>query len=97
MTDQYKLAVPRLEKGFPAPIGSGGATSKSIWYGRAISQQEIQDIAAGTRAIFFYGRLEYRDAFNRKRFTNFRLQYQGQFPPAQGAVFSFCAEGNDAN
>lgn len=97
IAEQYKLTVPRLGKGFPSFIGAGGVMSKAIWYGRAISQQEIQDIGAGIRAVFYYGRAEYRDAFIKKRFTNFRLMYLGEFPPIPGAVFNFCSEGNDAS
>ena len=60
------------------------------------SAAEIADIGAARKFIFVYGRAEYRDAFRRKRHTNFRLAYGGPFPPAQNVGMSFTQWGNDA-
>jgi hypothetical protein len=58
-------------------------------------KDEISEIRSFKKAIYVHGRIEYEDAFKRKRFTNFRLVYAGQYPPPPSAVFSFCQEGNE--
>jgi hypothetical protein len=78
-------------------LGAGQTNSKAIWFSRALTQTELTDVANGTQAIYYYGRIEYRDAFKQKRYTNFRLKYQGQFPPLPGVVLLYCSEGNETN
>jgi len=91
------LATPRLPQTFANALGAGAFTSKALWFTRPLNQQEIVDVAAGAKAIYVFGRAEYRDVFGHRRFTNFRLRYSGQFPPVPGAVFNFAESGNDAN
>ena len=75
-----------------------GSTSRR-WYNRALTPAEITDIQNGVKAIYLYGRIEYRDAFKsrKKRFTTFRLHYVGLFPPASPSAFTFSTNGNDAD
>jgi hypothetical protein len=81
----------------PATIGAGGTLSKALWFGRILTASEIADVQAAAKYIFVYGRIEYRDAFRRKRWCTYRLQYAGQFPPAPGILFTFSDAGNDSN
>jgi hypothetical protein len=91
------LGVPPLVEKFSNTLGPGGTFNKSFWFDRPLSANEIADIATGVRAIYLYGRIEYRDAFKKRRFTNFRLHYNGIFPPPENVIFHFSESGNDAN
>jgi hypothetical protein len=95
--EEDKLVPPRLEEKFPAYIGANSVMPKFLWLGRALSAAEIADINNQVRAIYLYGRIEYRDAFNRYRYSNFRLRYNGPFPPPKGVSFLYCEKGNSAN
>jgi hypothetical protein len=95
--ENIALAIPPIQRQFPHTLGGGCTFNKSLWFDRQLTAAEIADIAIGTRAIYFYGRIEYRDAFTRTRYTNFRLRYTGQFPPPPNVIFNFSEQGNDAN
>jgi hypothetical protein len=94
--NERQLVVPPLQNIFARHLGAGAESTKSLWYGRPLTPNEIADVAAGARAIYLYGRIEYRDIFDKKRWTNFRFAYAGQFPPLPGAIFNTCENGNDA-
>ena len=87
---------PQLEERFSSTLSAGGTFNKSLWFDRPLTPTEIADIANGVRAIYLYGRIEYQDAFKKRRFTNFRHHYMGQFPPLPDAIVNFSDEGNDA-
>jgi len=91
------LVVPPMQKQYSSTLGSGGMTNKALWCGRALTPGEILEVANGTRAIYLFGRIEYKDAFKKPHFTNFRLHYIGQFPPVPGAILYFSERGNDSN
>jgi hypothetical protein len=95
--EQTALVVPPVAERFSNTVGASGLFNKALWYDRPLAANEIADIAAGVRAIYLYGRIEYRDAFKKKRFTNFRLFYTGAFPPIPNAIFHFSEQGNDAD
>lgn len=43
-----------------------------------LTEEEMSKIKLGTAAIYFYGTILYRDAFSRRRKTEFRYQHGGQ-------------------
>lgn len=51
-------------------------------------------IREGTRAIFLYGEIRYRDAFEKPRYTKFRFMYGGGAPIGDGR-FVICEGGNE--
>jgi hypothetical protein len=90
--------VPPLQHLFPHSLGPGCLSTKALWFGRPLTPNEISLITVGQRAIFIHGRIEYRDAFKKRRFTNFRLFYSNRpFPPPQGVTLSYSLAGNDAS
>lgn len=96
-TEETTLKVPKkLERKFASNIGPNGIMPKAQWSARVLTQEEIGDLAVAKRVIYYHGRIEYVDAFKRKRWTNFRLRYAGQFPPPKGVTFNFCEKGNEA-
>jgi hypothetical protein len=65
-----------------------------------LSPQEIEGIKNGSYAVFVYGRIEYRDAFKRPRWSTYKLHYTNSaWPPIGkgGAVMTFSPHGNEAN
>jgi hypothetical protein len=94
--NEHTLVVPPLQDIYFNNLGAGGTANKAIWYGRALTAAEITDIAIGTRAIYLYGRIEYRTISKRKKWTDFRFRYVGPFPPPQGVIFQVCERGNEA-
>jgi len=94
--ENLALVLPTLEERFSNTLSAGGTFNKSLWFDRPLTPNEITDIASGVRAIYLYGRIEYQDAFKKRRFTNFRHQYVGQFPPLPNAILNFSDKGNDA-
>jgi hypothetical protein len=94
--NEETLITPKLEDIFSSNLGQNGSNSKALWFGRALTADEIRDIGRGAHAIYLYGRIEYRDIFKRPRHTNFRLAYAGPFPPPKGATFRVCQKGNSS-
>lgn len=91
------LVIPRLQNLFSLTLGVGTPFSKAMWFHRPVTAAEVQAISAGTTAIFLYGRIEYRDAFKRKRWSNFRFRYTAAlFPPLPGAILNTCESGNES-
>ncbi len=95
--NEDKLIVPPLAQGYPSALGANAVLPKALWFGRALTATEIADINNQVKAIYYYGRIEYRDAFKISRYTNFRFRYNGPFPPPPGVLWLNCQEGNDAN
>lgn len=94
--NEPRLYKPQLSQVFSTTLGTGGTMPKQLWFDRPLTQEELTRVLEGTYAIYLHGRIEYRDVFKKKRFTNFRLHYSGQFPLLQGMVFNFSEQGNDA-
>jgi hypothetical protein len=96
--DEYMLTVPPLTQNFPNTLGANGTFSKALWFDRQLTAGEIADIVSGVKAIYVYGRIEYRDTFKKKHFSNFRLHYtNADFPPQPNAIVNFSTAGNDAD
>ena len=95
--NEDKLVVPPLVNRNFTNLGSGGTGSKSFYFYRPLTQSEMSDVFAGVKAIYLYGRIQYKDIFGDDWHTNFRLNYSGHFPPKSiPATFSICENGNDA-
>jgi hypothetical protein len=97
ITDEEKQIVPTLQKIGAATIGTGGTINKFLWFGRALTAYEMSDVGTGVRAIYIFGRIEYRDIFKRHKGTNFRFRYSGVFPPPPNAIMNISEKGNSAD
>jgi hypothetical protein len=75
----------------------GGVTTKSLRMGAPLTIEEKDDLRAGTKVIYVYGFIAYRDAFRRKRRTNFRLMH-GTMSGVIGIItdLTLAGEGNEA-
>jgi hypothetical protein len=98
---EAKIRPPAsLQKQFPNTLGRGIPGNRSLWYKRALTAAQCEDIASGRLGIYFYGRIEYRDIFNKRRWTNFKFVYTNSaYPPVGngGGVFNICQSGNTAD
>lgn len=83
----------------PSMISPQGTLTKGLWLDRQLSSTEKEGIRDGSRGIYLYGRIEYVDAFKRKRWATYRLRYSSSAWPPYGnnASMTFCNEGNDSN
>jgi hypothetical protein len=65
--------------------------------GGPLTADQVADLKRGTAAIYIDGYISYRDAFRKKRRTNFRFLY-GTFTGGIGITtdVTIAEEGNDA-
>lgn len=95
--NEDRLVVPPITQRYPSSLGADAVMPKGFWFGRALTPTEIADVNNQVKAIYYFGRVEYRDAFKIFRYTNFRFRYNGPFPPPQNVLWLTCQEGNEAN
>ena len=65
--NENRLTIPALRNVFASHLGAGAVGSKALWFGRALTPNEIADVVAGARYIYLYGRIEYSDIFGKKK------------------------------
>jgi hypothetical protein len=90
------LVIPKIDEKFSAVAGAGGRLLKNGWHRRALTEDEIKAVNEMRASIYLYGRVEYRDIYNRKWRTDYRLRYDGPFPPPKDVIFRHCQNGNSA-
>jgi hypothetical protein len=96
-TTEYLMVPPaRLDEIQASVVGPGQSTTKSIiWLPFPLVDPARQDITAHQKGIYVYGKVVYRDIFNRQRTTTYRVRYSGEWPPVPAGTFMFCLKGND--
>jgi len=62
-----------------------------------LTRLHFEGLASGKWAVYAWGTLRYRDAFEIQRRTNFRIYYGGDYGLPQSGVMGHMLEGNDAN
>ena len=67
---------------FIALHSAATTSNKSLWYDRALTPAEIAELAAGHQGALAYGRIEYQDAFQTRRWSNFRAHDIPESVPA---------------
>jgi len=90
-----QIHIPTATK---VAIPPDGKTSKFVNLPQPLTDDEINQLRTGTHAIYLFGRITYKDIFNKKRFTNFRFFHNG-FVGILGQITTVtgCEEGNEAN
>lgn len=88
----------KLKKVPTSAIAPQGINTKSAKILSPLTAEEIAGLRAGTKAIYVYGEITYKDAFRRKRLTNYRLFHNIQ----TGAIgvttdLTWAEDGNDAS
>jgi len=79
-------------------IPANGISTKAFIMGTPLLADEVGDLKRGTKAIYVYGYILYRDAFGRRRKTNYRFIH-GLFTGSIGiaTAMTIADEGNTAN
>jgi hypothetical protein len=93
-TNESLLTVPPMAGVQYAVLGPDTMSHSVRRLGRNLTAEEITAITTGAKAIYLYGRVQYYDAFKKRRFTSFRMRYSGQWPLTDSATMSFATGGN---
>jgi hypothetical protein len=75
----------------------GPGTNANIDQAVATTPEEIAELNAGTKKLFIWGKVEYKDIFDRKRFFVFRCVSGRFYPQANRWDFGPHKSGYDAN
>ncbi len=97
--NERQITTPNIA-GMPEAGGwipAGGFMSKFVRHARQLTFEETQAIREGRMAIYVYGIIRYRDIYGRTRYTKYRLNHTGSYPPLQNVLLNFCADGNSAD
>ena len=84
---------PNPTPGSDVILGNGAEQGNKEEVRTQFSPREMQDVRSGVAAIYVWGRIEYRDCFNHRHFTNFCLF---QTDPV-GGILRYSRIGNDAD
>jgi hypothetical protein len=96
---QNSLEPSTSIEGFPrSVIGPQVKTSKTYRLPAPLDNAQIDQLRAGTAAIYVYGRITYRDIFGDPHFTVYRLAYQS-YSSVIGLIgdLSVCEHGNNTD
>jgi hypothetical protein len=98
LTDESDPTLPPVSK--PYEIGMVGPQGE-IFDSEvtALTDGDIESLAAGRRHLFFFGIIRYLDVFKRSHFTTFRF-FAGGTEPFKGASdpdMTLCSKGNEAS
>jgi hypothetical protein len=86
---QISNAAAALDKEQSAVVPPRSQEPLRPQYSSFVDKPELDDIRAGTRKLFFYGMLTYRDIFDEERHTRFTLSFSGT--PAKEGEFKHMA------
>jgi hypothetical protein len=94
---KFPISVPLETTLAQSVLGSGGVVRLKAPTKTVVPTLETNtEFEAGTMALYFWGKVTYRDAFGKERFTNFRF-YMTR-PTESGELFQpLSKEGNEAN
>jgi hypothetical protein len=78
-------------------IPANGISTKGLIMPKPLLADEVGDLKRGTKAIYVFGYIKYRDAFGRRRRTRYRLMH-GNMSGGIGITteLTICDAGNDA-
>jgi hypothetical protein len=100
---EYPLKTPlpteqNTQKPALSAIPPGGVNTKNVRIINPLTAEEIAGLRNGTFAIWVYGKITYRDAFRRKRTSEYRL-FHNNISGAIGVSteLTWADAGNDAN
>jgi hypothetical protein len=92
-----KLERRRSDKSPSIDIGPTGALETSIDWNGPITEADKIALMAKTKAIYIFGKLEYRDTFGNSWFTEYRFMEGGEFPlRSDGGDLPHTRDGNKA-
>ena len=97
VSEEHLLKInPKTIPGYENPMPPGGFIHKTLRMQAPPTAEQIEGLKSGTYAVYVYGRLEYEDAFERLRFTEYKFLWGG-WPIPENIMMNFAQTGNDAN
>ena len=92
-----KLTRLRSKNSPSLDIGPTGAMDTTIDWAGPITEPDKAALISKTKAIYIFGRVEYRDTFGHSWFTEFQFMEGGEYPfRPEGGELPHTAEGNKA-
>jgi hypothetical protein len=88
------LGSIKAENASRAPIGAGGVANMEIPAGGSLTSEQLDGIQKGTKAIYVWGEITYRDIFDAEHRTKFARFYHGPLSSAPVQMF-VSPEGNE--
>jgi hypothetical protein len=90
--------MPEPDSKFWSVMGPGIAETKTLRLPYPLSEEDIEGLRNGTRAIYCHGEIDYFDAFKKKHWTKYRCMY-GTVCGVIGIStdMTYCEDGNDAD
>jgi hypothetical protein len=98
--DFTMVSFPRRPTDLPIArmaFGPGGEMHWPAPFSRALNQAEIDSIKQAKGALFVYGEIRYRDAFDCSHFTKFRLIYGGNAGARPEGDLAIANDGNETD
>ena len=90
------LPAPITERGH-APLGPTASVIRVEQWRDSFGEETIRQMKTGTGALYVWGILKYKDAFDDPHTTAYRLKYEMTFNAEGLPVLGTCAKGNDAD
>jgi hypothetical protein len=95
-TRTFEFFPGTAEIGASATIGAGGLSTVFISVG-ALTANQWDKIRTGKAAIWLWGEIRYRDAFEKRRFTRFKYIYGGHVGARPNGAMAVDIDGNESD
>jgi len=80
-----------------ATIPPGSSTIMTIEFPKTLDASEIDNLRNGKLAIWFFGEVRYRDAFDEVRLSRYRVKYGGDTGCAPSGLMTTEPDGNESD
>jgi hypothetical protein len=93
------LTMPQPAKLFRSVLGPSVPEVKTLRLPQPLSDEQIQGLRESRMAIYCHGEIHYRDAFNKRRVSHYRVMYCAVTGIEIGLStdLTLCEEGNEAD
>jgi hypothetical protein len=89
-------SINEHNSGAKSPVPSGGKFISNNIMAESLTSKDIDNLKAGTHAIYVTGEINYKDGFGNERFTKFLAFYNKSVGIGSTSVNAY-SEGNEAN
>lgn len=97
LDDETNMMAPSNLDGLPySTMAANGDSTSDRTFETPLTATQKRLIKKGEMMVFVFGAIEYFDAFERLRRTDYRLYHSGIWPPPPDVILRFCNTGNEA-